>query len=146
MWEFDWKTDEYGWRTLTKPRMVARGNEQRANIDFGDLFAPTVAVSGVRLLAAMACELNLGVCHFTIEQAFVQSDLQDLIFMRLLQGFGRWSETIMRLNKSIYGLKQASRQWHTHFTRCLQASGFLQCLFDACVFRLMEQGGIAWCM
>lgn len=48
----------------------------------------------------------------------------------------------MRLNKSLYGLKQASRQWHTHLTRCLQTSGFLQCLSDACVFRLMEQGSI----
>ena len=67
MWVFDWKADEYGWPTKTNTRLVARGDEQRANIDFGEFFAPTVAVSSVRLLTAMACELDLDVCHFDIE-------------------------------------------------------------------------------
>ena len=55
------------------------------SIDFGELFAPAVAVSGVRLLAAMACELGLDMCHFDIEQAFVQSDLEENVYMRLPQ-------------------------------------------------------------
>ena len=138
MWEFDWKADEYGWPTKTKARMVARGDEQRAYVVFGQLFAPTVAVSRVRLLTAMACELDLDLRHFDIEQAFVQSDLKENVFMRLPQGCGRLSGKIVRPNKSLYGLKQASRQWHAHLTRCLLTLGFLQCLADACVFRLME--------
>ena len=56
--------------------MVARGEEQRADVDFGELFAPTAAIYSVRLLAAMACELDLDLRHFDIEQAFVQSDLK----------------------------------------------------------------------
>ena len=44
----------------------------------------------------------------------------------------------MRLNKTLYRLKQSSRQWHVHLSRSLLTSGFLQCLADACVFRLME--------
>ena len=99
--------------------MVARGEEQKANVDFGELFAPTVAVSSVRLLTAMACELDLDLRHFDIEQAFVQSDLENDVFMRLPQGRGRLSERIVTLNKRLYGLKQASRQWHAHLTRCL---------------------------
>ena len=138
MWVFDWKADEYGWPTKTKARMVARGDEQRANVDFGELFAPTVAVSSVSLLTAMACELDLDLCHFDIEQAFVQSGLEENVFMPLPQGCGRLSGTIARLNKSLYGLKQASRQWHAHLTRCLLTLGLLQCLADACVFRSTE--------
>ena len=49
----------------------------------------------------------------------------------------------MRLNKSLYGLKQASRSWHAHLTTCLNTLGFQQCLADACVFRLVEEGRIA---
>ena len=75
MWVLDWKADENSWPTETKVRPVARGGEQKANVDFGALFAPTVTVSNVRLLAAMAYELDFDVCHFDIEQAFVQSDL-----------------------------------------------------------------------
>ena len=66
MWVFDWKADEYGWPTKTKARLVARGEVQRMNIGSGELFAPTVAVSSVRLLTAMACELDLDSCAILI--------------------------------------------------------------------------------
>ena len=112
------------------------------SIDFGELFAPTVAVSSVRLLTAMACELDLDLCHFDIEQAFVQSDLEENVYMRLPQGCGRMSGKIVRPNKTLYGLKQASRQWHAHLIRCLLTFGFVQCLAGACVFRLMEVGRV----
>ena len=118
--------------------MIVRGDEQRANVDFGELFAPTVAVSSVCLLTAMACELDVDLRHFDIEQAFVQSDLAENVFMRLPQGCGRLSGMIARLNKSLYGLKQALRQWHAHLTRFLLTLGVLQRLADACVFRLVE--------
>ena len=83
---------------------------QKASIDFGELFTPIVAVSSFRLLAALACEHNLDLCQFDIEQAFVQSDLDEDVLMCLPQGCGRLSGMIVKLNKSLYGLKQASRQ------------------------------------
>ena len=141
-WAFGWEADEYGWPTKTKARLVAREDEQRMNIDFGELFAPTVAVSNVRLLTPMACVLDLDLFHFDFEQAFVQSDLEENVYMRLPQGCGKMSGKTVRLNKSLYGLKQASRQWHAHLTRCLLSLGFVQCLDDACAIRLMEVGRI----
>ncbi|CAB1100038.1 unnamed protein product [Ectocarpus sp. CCAP 1310/34] len=84
---------------------------------FGELFAPTVSVSSVRLLAALASEQNLDLCHFDIQQAFVQSELGEDILMRLPQGCGRLSGLIVKLCKSLYGLKQASRHWRAHLTR-----------------------------
>ena len=122
--------------------MVARGDEQRVNVGFGELFAYTVAVSSVRLLTAMTCELDLDLRHFDIEQVFVQSDLEENVFMRLAQGCGKLSGKIVRINKSLYGLKQASRQWHAYLTRYRLTLGFLPCLADACIFRLMEDGRV----
>ena len=49
----------------------------------------------------------------------------------------------MRLNKSLYGLKQASRSWHAHLTSCLKSLGFQQCLADACAFRFAEVRRVA---
>ena len=97
----------------------------------------------MRLLSAIACELDLDVCHFDVEQAFVQSKLDDDVFLRLPRGCGRLSGKVVRLNKSLYGLKQASRSWHAHLTTCLKTLGFQQCLADACVFRLVEEGRVA---
>ena len=81
IWVFDWKANEYGWPTKTKARLVGRGDEQRANTNFGELFVPTVAVYSVRLLTAMACVLDLDLCHFDIEQAFVKSDLEENVYI-----------------------------------------------------------------
>ena len=69
---FDWKVDQFGWPTKAKARLVARDDMQREYIDFGDLYAPTVASSSVRLLAALACEHDLELCHFDIDQAFCE--------------------------------------------------------------------------
>ena len=139
-WVFNWKADEFGWATKVKARLVARGDMQREYIDFGALYAPTVSVSCVRMLAALACELNLDLCHFDIEQAFVRSELEEDVYMRLPQGCGALSGMTVKLGKSLYGLRQASRQWHAMLKRCLVALGFEQCMADACVFRLIEDG------
>ena len=139
-WVFNWKADEFGWATKVKARLVARGDMQREYIDFGALYAPTVSVSCVRMLAALACELNLDLCHFDIEQAFVRSELEEDVYMRLPQGCGALSGMLVKLGKSLYGLRQASRQWHAMLKRCLVALGFEQCMADACVFRLIEGG------
>ena len=53
------------------------------------------------------------------------------------------SGMVVKLAKSLYGPKQAARQWHAHLKRCLLVLGFEQCLADACVFRLMENGLVA---
>ena len=86
----------------------------------------------------MACELGPDLCNFDVEQAFVQSPLDEDVYMQLSEDCGWLSGMIVKLNKSLYGLKQASRQWHAHLTRRLLLLGFVQCLAGACVFRLME--------
>ena len=93
----------------------------------------------MRLLSAIACELDLDVYHFDVKQAFVQSKPDEDVFLRLPRGCGRLSGKKVRLNKSLYGLKQASWSGHAHLTTCLRTLSFQQCLADACVFRLVER-------
>ena len=94
-------------------------------------------------MASIACELDLDLCHFDAEQAFVQSDLKENVFMRLPQGCGDLSGKVVRLNRSLYGLKQASRSWHGHLITRMKSLGFERCLADPCVFRLVENGNIS---
>ncbi|CAB1120041.1 unnamed protein product [Ectocarpus sp. CCAP 1310/34] len=90
---------------------------RREYIDFGELYAPTVSVSCVRMLAALECELNLDLCHFDIKQAFVRSELEGDEYMRLPQGCGALSRIIEKPESVDYGLRQASRQWHAMLKR-----------------------------
>ena len=104
-----------------KSRLLVRGFKQCKGVDFSETLDPTVSSSCVRLLSAIACECGLDVCHFDVDQAFVQSNLEEAAFLRLPKGCGDLSGKVVRLNKSLYGLKQALRTWHAHpTTRCLE--------------------------
>ena len=127
-WVFDLKKDELGYIVKFKARLVALGFKQREGIDFSEIFPPTVFRACVRLLTAIACILDSDLCHFDVQQAFVQANLAEDVFMRMPQGRGSLSGKGMQLNKSIYGLKQASRSWHTHLTACLTKLGFQRAL------------------
>ena len=140
-WVYTWKVDEHGWVVKAESRLVARGFKQREGVYPSETFAPTVSSSCVRLLSAIACQCDLDLCHFDVDQALVQSDLEEDVFLRLPKGCGDLSGKVVRLNKSLYGLKQASRTWHAHLTKSLKKLGFEQYMTDACVFRLIEDHG-----
>ena len=127
----------------TKSRSVARCFKQREGVDFSETFALIVSSSCVRLLSAIACECDLDLCHFDVDQAFVQFDLKENVFLRLPKGSGDLPGKIVWLNKTLYGLKQASRTWHAHLTTCLKRLGFEQWSTIVCVFRLIEDGRVA---
>lgn len=139
MWVFDGKAAEYDGRRTKPNAKLVRRYEQRVDIDFGELSAPNFAVSSVSLLTAIECGMDVDLIHFDIEQTYVRSDLEGKVFMRLPQGNGRLSGKIVTLDKSLYSLKWASTQWHGRLTRGLTTLGFLHCLGDSCVLRLMEK-------
>ena len=82
-----------------------------------------VATSSVRLLAALANEYDLELCHWHVDQAFVRADLKEDMFMRLPEGCGARSGNIVKLNKSLHGLRQASRRWYAMLKKCLLVWG-----------------------
>ena len=80
----------------------------------------------------------MDIYHFDAEQAFVQSELEEEIYMKLPPTCGSESGTVVRLNRSLYGLKQASRAWNTLLGRARRMHDFERCLTDPCVFRRMN--------
>ena len=117
----------------TKARLVARGFSQREGVDYLETFSPCPCVPSIRLLTAIACELGLDLCHFDAEQAFVRTKLDEDVYLCMPQGCGALSGKVVKLERSLYGLKQASRTWHNHLVRGMRSLGFEQCAADACV-------------
>ena len=142
-WAYSWKVNELGHVVRAKARLVARGFAQREGIDFFETFSPCPSVASIRLLAAIACEFGWDLCHFDAEQAFVQSKLDELVFIGLPPGCGEISGKVVKLGRSLYGLRQSSRTWHNHLMRGLKYLGFESCAADACVMRLIEHNVVA---
>ena len=104
-WFLKWKVDETGKIVKVKARLVAKGFKQKYGVDYLETFSPTANAAPQRLLIALACKYNLELLHWDIEQAFVQSELDHEVFMKLPPGCGSMSGKVARLNKSLYGLK-----------------------------------------
>ena len=133
-WVYKWKVDEHGWVVKSKSGLAACGFKQREGVDFSGTFASNVSSSCVRLLSAIACECNLDLCQFDVDQAFVQSDLEEGVFLRLPKGCGDLSGKRVRLNKRLYTLEQAAQTWHANDVP--QKTRFRAMCEILCVFRL----------
>ena len=84
----------------------------------------------------------VGFVQFRCTAGFFQAKQKELVLMRMPQGCGALPGRVVRLNRSVYGLNQASRSWHSHLVIRLKSLGFEQTLADPCVFRLIEAGSV----
>ena len=75
-----------------KSRLVTCGFKQRKGAGFSETFASIVSSSCVRLLSAIERECDLDLCNFDADQAFVQSYLEENVFLRLPKGCGDLQE------------------------------------------------------
>ena len=108
-WVYKWKADETGKIVKAKARLVAKGFKQKHGVDYLETFSPTANAASIRLIVALVCKFDGELLHLDIEQAFVQSEWDREVSMKLPQGCGSMSGKIVRLNKSLHGLRQASR-------------------------------------
>ena len=118
-----------------KARLVVKGFTQKYGIDYRE-----AAHTTIRVLLAVAAHLDLNLYHLDVDTAFLNGDLDEEIFLELPPGFALPGEkVVVKLLKSLYGLKQASRQWNKKLHPVLIAWGFLQSLADPCLYVFHNQ-------
>ncbi|KAK3234035.1 hypothetical protein CYMTET_55695 [Cymbomonas tetramitiformis] len=94
-----------------KGRICVQGNKQVYGEDYLDTFAPCTQLSSVRLVIILALNLSLKVYHKDVETAFLNSEFQEVLYVRLPSGLRYGGRSYARLRKDVYGLKQAGRAW-----------------------------------
>ncbi|KAI1004161.1 hypothetical protein K3495_g4052 [Podosphaera aphanis] len=139
-WVFTVKLKPDGTIERFKARLVARGFSQQYDIDYTETFAPTVRMATLRtFLALVACE-DLECYHYNIKNAFTESKLDEEIWMKVPKGIERTKPGIaLRLMRSLYGLKQAARDWNHLIRSELINWGFVQSKADPCLFIHVER-------
>ena len=133
-WVFKRKLNADGTIERYKARLVLQGFRQRYGVDYDAVFAPVVRTSTVRLFFTLIASRDLECHQIDIKNAFVQSELEEEIYMKQPPGCEDGSDAVLRLNKSLYGLKQAPRVWHQTLTKFLFELGCVQSQSDGAVF------------
>ena len=78
--------------------------------------------------------------QFDVKTAFLNGELEETIFMEQPEGYEDGTKRVLRLSKSLYGLKQAAKNWNDTFVSHLREFGLYPTQSDPCVFTTKDKG------
>ena len=137
-WVFKVKRDQNNMPVKYKARLVAKGFQQKEGVDYFDTFAPVVKNKSMRMLFALAVHYRLVVKQIDFVTAFLNAELDEVIYMYQPEGFEVRDDTgrklVWRLKKALYGLKQAPRQWNGSIDATLVKLGYEPTVCDPCIY------------
>lgn len=148
MWSYKIKENADGSIDKMKSRLVARGDQQ-ASSSYSDIFAPVIKFVTLRILLAIACVMDWDLTQIDIGNAYCNAVVtDDNILMRQPPGFEQrgpnGEELVCRLRKSLYGLKQAGREWNSLLNEWLVNSKWklTRCRSDYCLYYANTNGKV----
>ncbi|GJS73096.1 retrotransposon protein, putative, ty1-copia subclass [Tanacetum coccineum] len=135
-WLFKKKTDMDGAVHTYKARLVAKGYTQTPGIDYEETFSPVADIRAIRILIAIAAYYDYEIWQMDVKTAFLNGYLNEEVYMEQPEGFvnPKYPNRVCKLKRSIYGLKQASRQWNKRFDDEIKKFGFSQNADEPCVY------------
>ena len=134
-WAFKIKRYPDGRVKKFKARFCARGDRQQEGIDYFETWAPVVQWSTVRIVMILAAKLGLNSVQCDITAAFIHGRVQETIYVHQPRGFHRGQgDEVLKLKRTLYGLKQSPRYFFKYFTERLLKQGLTASKFDPCLF------------
>ncbi|GAA5916860.1 uncharacterized protein JCM6883_001770, partial [Sporobolomyces salmoneus] len=119
-----------------KSLAVASSTDARRINTGRETFAPVAKFTSIRVLLALAAQHNLKLQQAGVDKAYLYGKLEEKLYMRVSDGInaGEYVGKVLKLERSLYGLKQAGRGWNHRIHNSLQALGYKRTISDACVY------------
>ncbi|KAJ9562866.1 hypothetical protein OSB04_008026 [Centaurea solstitialis] len=135
-WVFKTKLDQNGNVERYKARLVAKGFTQKEGVDYKETFSPVSRKESLRIVLALVAHFDLELHQMDVKTAFLNGDLYEDVYMSQPEGFKEKGKEhlVCKLKKSIYGLKQASRQWYLKFDEVMKRFNFTKNSVDQCIY------------
>ena len=138
-WVFKLKRYPDGTPMKFKARYCGRGDLQREGIDYFETYAPVVQWSTVRLVLTLILANSWVTKQVDYTNAFAQAVLNEEVYIESPRGFQiKDGKDVLKLNNSLYGLRQAPKTFYEKLRDGLLERGFQQSMIDPCLF-LKEQ-------
>ena len=96
------------------------------------------------MVISLAASKEWEIHHLDVKTAFLHGELKEEVYVNQPEGFeikGK-EEKVYKLNKALYGLRQAPRAWNVKLNRILQGLGFTRCSKEPSLYRKEEKKGL----
>lgn len=142
-WVYAVKRTKDGGIHKLKSRLVAKGCSQRYGVNYSETFSPVVRYANIRLVIGLAVEYGIHLHQLDVSSAYLNGDLHDTVYMKQPPYFEDRKNPgkVLRLKRSLYGLKQSGREWNTKLNDVLRKFGFTPCISDPCIY-VKKQNGV----
>ncbi|CAL1407672.1 unnamed protein product [Linum trigynum] len=128
-WVYKINFNVYGTVECFKTRLVAKDFTQIEGIVYHDTLTLVAKLVIVCCLLVVTVSRGWFIHQLDVNNNFLHGDLDEEVYMTIPQGFFTPGDTrVCRLCKSIYGLRQTSRNWYQKFTQSLLDLHFVQSL------------------
>ena len=120
-----------------KARLNIDGSKQEHGRDYWETYAPVASWPIVRLLLIMGLIMNWKTYQVDFVLAYPQAPVgNDFVYMEIPKGFQLPGDEdlVLKIQKNIYGRKDAGRIFHQYLKDKLESIGFKQSVHDECVF------------
>lgn len=143
-WVYALKKNQKGEIIRHKARLVAKGCSQKYGVDYRETFSPVVRYATIRMVLALAVEHQMHLHQLDVVTAYLNGDLHEEIYMQQPEGFKDESNPnkVLKLQKSLYGLKQAGREWNAKLNEVLCKIGFDRCKNEPCLYKMTRNNNL----
>ena len=133
-WVFKKKKDASGNVCRYKARLVARGFSQVYGVDYDATYAPVLKYKSLRLILILSTIYNNNIEQLDIKTAFLNATVKENIYIQPPEGVTTTTKQVLKLNKALYGIKQAPREWNENINKYLLSIKFKRCIKESCIY------------
>lgn len=116
-----------------KARVVARGFQMKEEHPFKPVYSPVARMSTIRLILSIALQQDFEIRLLDIPTAFLNSYLENEVYIYAPPGLESKSP-ILKLNRSLYGLKESPKIWNDTFNDFASKNKFERSKYDYCLY------------
>ena len=97
-------------------------------------------------MLAIGAFYDYEIWQMDVKTAFLNGFLKEELYMMQSEAFvdPKDANKVCKLQRSIYGLVQASPSWNIRFDKVIKAFGFIQTYGEACIYKKVSGSSVAF--
>jgi hypothetical protein len=127
-----------------KTWLVAKGFKQIHGVDYDKTFSLIMMLKSVKILLEIVAYFNYEIWQMDVKTTFLNRNQTEDVYTIQPESFvdAKNVGNICKLQKSIYGLKQASRSWNMYFDEVVKGFGLVKNVEEPCIYKKVSGSAV----